>query len=195
MDIIDTKIDFIVAREDTINNTLMTRMMSKQSIYGKVDTKLSIEITKLLFLLNSKGWYGDNLKLELYKKLLDMTRKAGLIFKIPEPVITAVATAYHGVYDKGLLADNVLNVLTFDAGIKEDKTYLYSTDGSQVYYFVYPKSWGILSRIYDTNGFNTLNGYTPTEIDIIVDGAYMTHYMYEFLEYSDHSALDITFKF
>jgi len=198
MDIIDEKIDFILAKEDYINTSLMTSSMTKQSLYGKVNTKISIEITKLIFLLQSKSWYGDNLKLELYKKLVDMTRKRGLIFKIPETELTYQETVYYGIALPGLAEGDITTELGSASSDKQDNTYAYTTHPTtptKVYYYAYPIEWGHLSKIYDDNGFNTLNGYLEREVLVNIGGINKSYYLREFTEISSVTDFDVTYVF
>lgn len=195
MSILDNKIDFILSKEDFINTSLMTRSMRKQDLYGKINTKLSLEITKLMFILKSKDWFGDNTKLALYQKLLDMTRKQGLIFKIPETEVVYQSTIYYGVDVPGLLEGDISSTLNSGSSDKADNTYIYNTTGTEVYYYAYPREWGHLSKIYDDNGYNTINGYYEREVQINIGGINKDYYLMEFMVVSSTLNFDITFVF
>lgn len=195
MSLLDDKIDFILDRIDYINSTLMTRMSARVDIYGKINTKISIEITKLMYLLQSKSWFGENLKLELYKKLIDMTRKQGLIYKIFEPVPVDSPVVYYGVAPAALAEVDIKSTLLAVDSVKQDNELIYTTVLPEVYYYAYPKSWGNLSKIYDDNGFNTINGYIVREVQIPVDILNIDYYLYEFDTASVTTDFHITFKF
>jgi len=196
MSILDNKIDFILSKEDFINTSLMTKSMTRQDIYGRVNTKLSIEITKLMFILQSKDWFGENTKLALYQKLVDMTRKQGLIFKIPKTEVVYQSTIYYGVALPGLLEEDISTELSLGSSdTRADNMYTYNTTGTEVYYYAYPREWGSLSKIYDDNGYNTLDGYYEREVQIDIGGINKDYYLMEFKVVSSTLDFDITFAF
>ena len=195
MSILDNKIDFILSKEDHINTKLMDTSMKKQDLYGKLNTKISLEITKLMFILKSKDWFGENTKLSLYQKLLDMTRKKGLILKIPETEVVYQSTIYYGVALPALLESNISSTLNSGSSDKADNTYIYNTTGTEVYYYAYPREWGSLSKIYDDNGYNTINGYAEREVKINIGGINKDYYLMEFSTPSSTLNFDITFVF
>lgn len=84
MSLITDKIDYILTQETTIKKSMLSTLMTRQENYGDLDTTMSLEITKLFFLLNNYSWFDENLLLALYKKMVDYLRKNKLIYKIPE---------------------------------------------------------------------------------------------------------------
>ena len=56
-----------------------------------------------------------------------------------------------------------------------------TSPSSEVYYFAYPSSYGSLTSILDTNGFETLSDYTKRTENITgLDASSQEYFIYEF---------------
>ena len=92
---------------------------------------------------------------------------------------TYVYPYYYGVGAQGLSAAQVA-LLTKLVASKSNKTTT-TSPSSEVYYFAYPSSYGSLTSILDTNGFETLSDYTKRTENITgLDASSQEYFIYEF---------------
>jgi len=101
---------------------------------------------------------------------------------------------YWGVGAKALTALQI-QALTKAIETKANKVVITSPT-SQVYYFAFPKSYGLLTSILDKNGFETISGYTLTEKTFtMLDGTTQAYYVYEFNSITTQTNFTNTYKF
>lgn len=191
---LDSKIDFIVLNEDNILNEVLNRYMVNLSLLGFQDTILGINI-KIIIRLLQVSFLGDTIRLELYKKLNNILIENNLISmltrtKCPTP---AGSPYYYGVGAPGLDESEIQN-LNIDISEKSDKTYTYSPT-MEVFYVSYPKDYGLLTSILDNNGFETLPGWTQTEVTFVLGGVPIDYYVYEFNNLTTQVNFTNTFKY
>ena len=86
---------------------------------------------------------------------------------------------YYGVGAQHLAAADVA-LLTNDIASQCNKSYSFSPT-NEVYYFAYPASYGVLTSILDTNGFETIGDWTiRTENITNTYGEMTSYFIYEF---------------
>lgn len=106
---------------------------------------------------------------------------------------------YYGVGAPGLTVSEVQQ-LTKEVVSKSNKDYIFSPS-SQVYYFAYPASYGELTSILDTNGFEIIGDFTKRAETFTLNGAYfkntvpVSYLVYEFNNLTTQNDFNITFKF
>ena len=67
---------------------------------------------------------------------------------------------------------------------------------NEVYYFAYPASYGDLTSVLDTNGFETLGAYTKrTENMTMLDASTQSYFIYEFNSLTTQTNFTNTYKF
>ena len=92
---------------------------------------------------------------------------------------TFVYPYYYGVGAQGLTAAQVAG-LAKSVAIKSNKAYVFNPT-NQVYYMAYPASYGVLTSILDTNGFETIGDWTLRVENITgLDGLVVSYNIYEF---------------
>lgn len=109
--------------------------------------------------------------------------------------INFVYPFYFGVVDENVeVTGNMINGFEKVVDIKSDKSYCYTTDNQHMA-IAYPKEYGNLSKITDTNGFNLLATFDVQEVDVTgFDGTSQTYYIYK-NGASTVSNYEIIFKF
>ena len=101
---------------------------------------------------------------------------------------------YHGTGAPGLTPSEVQN-LTKLIESKSNKV-VYESPSSEVYYFAYPASYGSLSSILDSNGFEIIGDFTETdETFSMLDGTDQTYKVYEFNNLTTQTDFKITYKY
>lgn len=90
---------------------------------------------------------------------------------------------YYGVGIQGLTVAQI-QALTKQVVNKSNKDYVFNPT-NEVYYFAYPKSYGLLTSILDTNNFETIADWTVTTKSFTnnspdYEGTTMDYYVYEF---------------
>lgn len=109
-------------------------------------------------------------------------------------VYTFVYPYYYGVGAQSLTPAQVAG-LTKVVAAKSDKVYVFNPV-DQVYYFAYPASYGDLTSILDTNGFETLDDWTKRVEDIVgLDGSSVSYNIYEFNNVTTQTDFTNTFKY
>jgi hypothetical protein len=109
-------------------------------------------------------------------------------------VFSFVYPFYYGVGAKGLTSVQI-QALTKSIVTKQNIAAITSPT-NQVYYFAYPKSYGVLTSILDKNGFETIGGYTRTEVNFtMLDGTIQVYYVYEFNNNTTQVNFTNTYKF
>lgn len=82
------------------------------------------------------------------------------------------------------------SVITSNANL----TRAFTASAGDVFYFAYPKSYGALSSIKDSNGFETLPSWTQREENIVgLDTTSQTYYIYEFNNIQAAGSASFTF--
>ena len=106
---------------------------------------------------------------------------------------------YYGSGAKGLTVGQIQQ-LTKHIVNRSDKTWNFNPS-SQVYYFAYPKSYGLLSSILDPNGFEIKSDFDVRTETFTTNGTYfrntvpVEYYVYEFKNLTTQTNFVITFKF
>jgi hypothetical protein len=105
---------------------------------------------------------------------------------------TFVYPYYYGVGAVSLTPAQVAG-LTKAVVTSGTKTYAFSPT-NEVYYFAYPASYGVLSSIKDTNGFETIDDWTLRVEDITgLDSTAVSYNIYEFENLTTQVAFNNTF--
>lgn len=93
------------------------------------------------------------------------------------PYYFGVGAAGLGAAVSGLTKD----IITSNANLTKN----FSPNGSQKMYFAYPASYGVLTKIYDVNNFDTILDWTRTTVNITgLDATAQSYYVYEFNNYA-----------
>lgn len=105
---------------------------------------------------------------------------------------------YYGVGAPGLSVAQV-QALTKAVQAKADRTYAFSPS-SQVYYYAYPASFGLLTSILDANGFETIGDWTLSVVSFTnnppdYEGIATNYNVYEFNNLTTQTAFNNTFIF
>ena len=189
---LDFKINYILNEEDNIFEKLLTKYDKNLSLYGKQDGTLGIYIKMLMYSLRL-NFLGENTRLELYKKLLAMLRKNGLIYRIPEPDLPTASYPYYYGAEASSATPTEIQALSMDLSAKEDKSYSFTLT-AKVYYVAYPAYYGNLTSILDNNEFETLPGWlTRTEM-FTVGADEVSYLIYEFRHITTQVGFTNTFK-
>ena len=107
---------------------------------------------------------------------------------------TFVYPTYYGVGAQALTGAQV-QALTKLVQPKTNTTTT-TSPSNQVYYFAYPTIYGSLISILDTNGFQTLAGYTQRTATLtMLDGSSQGYYIYEFNTPTTQTNFNNTYKF
>lgn len=105
---------------------------------------------------------------------------------------------YYGVGAVGLSVAQVQG-LTKQIVATGNKTYTFSPS-NQVYYCAYPASYGVLTSILDTNGFEVIGDFTLRVVSFTNNspnykGGTVSYNVYEFNNLTTQTNFNITFKF
>ena len=106
--------------------------------------------------------------------------------------ITFAKPFYYGALD--INADIVSNSLAKDLSLKQDKNYIFNLN-NQCMIVAYPKEYGLLNLILDANGFNIINSFTHSVIEM--QGLYGMKHEYYVYKSSPSTNTDfrVQFKF
>ena len=169
--LLDNKAEYLLSISDVLNRKL--------EVYGQTDFR-SITYIEMLYSLVEASFLGYNQRLEIYKRLIEMLRKAGVNLRIPEPtkVTSDYVELFAGADNPGLTPSEIVSNLTqFQGKPTDDLTIAYNAT-NQVLYFCYPDTFSS-ATIYDQNGFNVTNGWTQRVETLIVDGQSIAYKVYE----------------
>lgn len=98
-------------------------------------------------------------------------------------------------YFYGVAADGVdITHLTKSVTSKSNKTLSFTTDNNYIY-FAYPASYGELTSIKDSNGFENIDGFTKTTTTIIISSGSVEYLVYKSKSASTQSNFMLTFKY
>lgn len=107
---------------------------------------------------------------------------------------TFVYPFYYGVGAQSLTGAQVQALTKLVQG--QSNTTTVTSPTSQVYYFAYPQSYGVLSSITDQNGFSTLAGYTRRSVSLtMLDSTTQSYYIYEFNTPTTQTSFSNTYTF
>lgn len=107
---------------------------------------------------------------------------------------TFVYPFYWGVGAQSLTPAQI-QALTKSVTAKGTKTFD-SSPSSEVFYFAYPKSYGLLSSILDTNSFETISDYTVRDESFtMLDATSQDYYIYEYNNPTTQTDFTNTFYF
>jgi len=107
---------------------------------------------------------------------------------------TFVYPFYYGVGAQSLTEAQV-QALTKLVKTKSDTTTT-TSPSTEVYYFAYPQSYGSLTSILDTNGFETIGGYTQRSVSMtMLDATSQSYYIYEFNTPTTQTSFSNQYKF
>lgn len=106
--------------------------------------------------------------------------------------ITFARPFYYGALD--INANIISNSLAKDLTLKQDKSYVFNLN-NQCMVMAYPKEYGLLSAIFDINGFNIMKSFTYSVIEM--QGLYgMKHEYYVYKSSpSTNTDFKVQFKF
>lgn len=108
--------------------------------------------------------------------------------------VTFVYPFYWGVGAQSLTAAQVA-LLTKSVTVQGDKA-VTTSPTNEVYYFAYPKSYGLLDSILDENSFETIGDYTIRDEPITgLSGSPVDYYIYEFNNLTTQVNFTNTYKF
>lgn len=100
---------------------------------------------------------------------------------------------YYGVDSPGLTPTAIRTNFGATVTGSGDKVYSFAPT-NQVYYFAYPASYGLLTRVLDWNNFDITGDFTVrTENLTGLDGSAQSYYIYEFNNLVTHAAQNLTF--
>jgi hypothetical protein len=190
---LDFSIQFLISKEDEIEDALIKKFDKNLERYGTQDFTVGMYIKMLFFTLKC-DYFETNLRLAIYRKLIEVLRKNGLVYKIIEPPMPGASYPYY--YGSGLPALTPIQIqaLTTDPGIKANRIYTYALT-EEVYYVAYPRYYGTLRSILDMNGFETINGWTLREENFDILGVIVPYYIYEFSHITTQASFTNTFKY
>jgi hypothetical protein len=192
--LLEFNIDYVLSKEYDITDVLTKKQSKNLDIYGKQDFRFGLYMDLLLSLLKV-DYLGNNTKREIYMRAVEMARKSGVtaLYKIPNtPPPPVTYPYYYGSGDPGLTPVQI-QALSEDMSARGDKTYNYTLD-MEVYYIAYPASYGLLSKILDINGFETINGWAYRLENLDIDGVPISYLVYEFQHITTQVNFNNTFK-
>ena len=150
------------------------------------------------FVFNINETYSaeDTLSLD-FKYKIRVEDTTGVVREKYAPSICFYYPLYYGVLDSSINIDNV----TVDDIIskfklvadKGNKTFTYTVDNQRMF-FAYPKKYGLLRSIADTNGFEIIKSFDYKEINITINGTSYDYYVY-INNSNKNTNFNITYKF
>ena len=150
------------------------------------------------FVFNINETYSaeDTLSLD-FKYKIRVEDTTGIVREKYAPSICFYYPLYYGVLDSSINIDNV----TVDDIIskfklvsdKGNKTFTYTVDNQRMF-FAYPKKYGLLRSITDTNGFEIIKSFDYKEVNITVNGTSYDYYIY-MNNTNKNTNFNITYKF
>lgn len=103
---------------------------------------------------------------------------------------TFVDPYFYGVGASGVGITN----LTKSISVKSDKTFSFTTNNNFIY-FAYPKSYGSLTSIKDSNGFENISGFDKITTQLAVESGAVDYIIYQSKAPSTQSNFVLTFKY
>jgi hypothetical protein len=191
--LLDYKIAQIMSQELQITSKMNQRLHTQLKIKGKADMSYMLIVHMIFSLFNTYS-LTHNLKLELYKKLLHLLRYFEIIYKIPDDRFSVNPVLFWGVGAKALSNAQLQSQLfTSQQTFTSDISFTYTTS-SQVFYFAYPQSIGLLSSILDPDEDETFPDWTRrSEMFTILGYGSIPYYVYEFNNLNSNSNFLIKF--
>lgn len=103
---------------------------------------------------------------------------------------TFVDPYFYGVGASGVGITN----LTKSISVKSDKTFSFTTNNNFIY-FAYPASYGSLTSIKDSNGFENISGFDKITTQLAVESGAVDYIIYQSKAPSTQSNFVLTFKY
>lgn len=103
---------------------------------------------------------------------------------------TFVDPYFYGVGVSGVGITN----LTKSISVKSDKTFSFTTNNNLIY-FAYPASYGSLTSIKDSNGFENISGFDKITTKLAVESGAVDYIIYQSKAPSTQSNFVLTFKY
>ena len=150
------------------------------------------------FVFNINETYSaeDTLSLD-FKYKIRVEDTTGIVREKYAPSIYFYYPLYYGVLDSSIDIDNVtVNDIISKFKLVSDKgnkTFTYTVDNQRMF-FAYPKKYGLLRSIADTNGFEIIKSFDYKEINITINGTLYDYYVY-INNANKNTNFDITYKF
>lgn len=150
------------------------------------------------FVFNINETYSaeDTLSLD-FKYKIRVEDTTGVVREKYAPSICFYYPLYYGVLDSSINIDNVtVNDIISKFKLVSDKgnkTFTYTVDNQRMF-FAYPKKYGLLRSIVDTNGFEIIKSFDYKEINITINGTSYDYYVY-INNANKNTNFNITYKF
>lgn len=141
---------------------------------------------------NSFTYTDNNISNTKTYTLEVLTQNSGVINK--NLTVDFVPATYHGSFD-GLANETEIKNLNKSILRKEDLTLSFNPT-LQNFYFAYPASFGLLTKIIDPNGFNIIDGWEYRTEDFTLANTFLESYnIYSSKTITTQNNFQITFKF
>lgn len=190
---LDYNIQFLLSKEDEVRTKLAVKYDKNLDLYGKQNFNMGFYIETLYYLLK-QDYFGNNLKLRIYQKLIDILRVMGFVYRTIEPPMPKAAYPYYHGAGAPALTPVDIQAMTSDLTIRGNKTYTFDCT-NEVYYVAYPAYYGSLRSILDVNGFETINGWTRRSEVFTIDAVPVNYLVYEFNHITTQLGFSNTFKY
>jgi len=192
---LNSKIQYLLDNRDEYITKAVSMFEQTLEVYGQADFKSPVYLD-MLFSGLSLDFLGHNLRLELYKRIIEMLRKLGINHRIPEPEVLGsnYSTIFYGSGDTGLVPGDIVNLTETKLNLEEEAILIFNPT-MEVMYFAFPDTQHTLSKIIDSNGFNVSAGWILRTETLIVEGSPVVYKVYESKNLTTLSNFDITFKF
>lgn len=201
----------------TIDSSVQTGVIEKGiTISPSATTKLSWSIngndgtiTKIEFFKNDtsvKTFEGENLSTSGYTEwgtdFGTISSNTNIKYKITykentSDILTSNAITWTFVdpYFYGVGASGVgITNLTKSISVKSDKTFSFTTNNNFIY-FAYPASYGSLTSIKDSNGFENISGFDKITTQLAVESGAVDYIIYQSKAPSTQTNFVLTFKY
>lgn len=114
--------------------------------------------------------------------------------KIASATVIFVAPSYYGVFVDGA-TENDIKSLSKNIFLKQNRTFNFAPNLER-YYYAYPQSFGLLSKIIDQNGFDITSSFSySVESFTLSDNSLENYYVYKSNADTTQSSFNITFEF
>jgi predicted nuclease with TOPRIM domain len=149
-----------------------------------------------VFDINETFFAEDTLNIEFRYKIR-VEDSTGIVREKYAPSIHFYYPLYYGVLGSDITidtvtVDDIISKFKLVSG-KGNKTFPYTVNNQRMF-FAYPKKYGLLRSIADTNGFEIIKSFDYKEISITINGTEYDYYVY-INNANKNTNFNITYKF
>src|SRR5574344_1371335 len=172
------------------------------SVTKKSDDIVKIEYYKNGSLIHTNGTPSSGSSTDSYTDSTGINNNATYMAKVYDDKSSSTSSVTHTYvypyyYGVGLAGLTPTQVKDLTKSIKtKSNTTVTTSPSNEVYYFAYPKYYGLLSDAIDQNGFSVIGDYTiRTDSFTCLDGTTQQYYVYEFKKIVNTTNFTITYKY